>query len=89
MAVCLWGMLSGADRRTLRFNLPVKSKSLEGGANLVSARMNISLPLWSGASGSWLLARRVGNQMALPQPVHAPAATNNHKRWMIMLIVRS
>jgi hypothetical protein len=45
MAVCLWGMLSGADRRTLRFNLPVKSKSLEGGANLVSARMNISLPL--------------------------------------------
>jgi hypothetical protein len=45
MAVCLWGMLSGADRRTLRFNLPVKDKSLEGGANMVSARLNISLPL--------------------------------------------
>ena len=45
MAVCLWGMLSGANRRTLRFNLPVQDKSLEGGANMVSARMNISLPL--------------------------------------------
>lgn len=45
MAVCLWGMLSGDDLRTLRFNVPVKDQSLEGGANMVSARMNISLPL--------------------------------------------
>ena len=45
LAVCLWGMLSGSDRRILRTNVAVKQTSLEGGANMVSIRMNIALPL--------------------------------------------
>lgn len=45
LGAALWGMLSRKDRRLLRTNVVDKNQSLEGGASLVSKRMNISLPL--------------------------------------------